>query len=70
MIPKYIDKKVDRLNELLRQAYFIKKEIECYAENKGIDTSDMEWYESVIDDSSSVSGICKEALHEYIENNL
>lgn len=70
MIPKYIDKKVDRLSELLSHAYSLKMEIENWAESKGIDTSDMEWHENVIDDSSAVSGICKESLREYMENHL
>lgn len=68
MIPKYIDKKVDRLNSLLEQAYLLKAEIENWAESKGIDTYDEEWGKNVVDESSAVNGICKESLHEYIEN--
>lgn len=33
-----------------------------------MDTSDTDWYENVIDESSAVSGICKEGLCEYYEN--
>lgn len=67
MIPKYIDKKIDKLNLLLEQAYSIKSDIERWAESKGIDTTDMDWHESVIDDTSSVSGICKETFHDYMK---
>lgn len=70
IIPKYIDKKVEKLNSLLEQAYSLKSEIEHWAESKGSDTSGMEWYESVVDESSAVSGICKEALFEYMKNIL
>ena len=65
MIPRYIDKKIDRLDSLLEQAYGLRLEIETWAEKKGMDTSDTDWYENVIDVSSAVSGICKEGLHEY-----
>ena len=70
IIPKYIDKKVEKLNSLLGQAYSLKSEIEHWAENKGANTSDAEWYESVVDESSAVSGICKEALFEYMQSIL
>ncbi|MFG6344641.1 MAG: hypothetical protein K1W35_12945 [Lachnospiraceae bacterium] len=68
MIPKYIDKKIDRLNSMLDQAYLLKAEIEDWVESKGIDTYDTEWHKHVIDESSAVNGICKESLHEYIES--
>jgi cytidylate kinase len=69
MIPKYIDKKIDRLESLLEQAFELKSEIERWAEKKGIDTSDVEWYNNVVNDSIAVNGICKESLIEYLENN-
>ena len=31
VIPKYIDKKIDRLNSLLEQAYGVRSEIETWA---------------------------------------
>ena len=34
MIPRYIDKKIDRLDSLLEQAYVLKSEIETWAEKK------------------------------------
>lgn len=54
---------------LLEQAFELKSEIERWAEKKGIDTSDVEWYNNVVNDSIAVNGICKESLIEYIENN-
>lgn len=68
IIPRYIDKKIDRLNSLLDQAYRVKSEIETWAEKKGINTSDTDWYENVIDESSAVIGISKEGLYEHYEN--
>ena len=67
MIPKYIEKKIDKLNALLEQAHDIKIEIEKWAENNGVDTSDSEWYENVVNDCDSVSGISKDGLLEYIK---
>lgn len=69
MIPKYIDKKIDRLEELLEQAYELKSEIEKWAEKKGINTLDMEWYDNVVNNSIGVNGICKESLIKYLEND-
>lgn len=69
MIPKYIDKKIDRLESLLEQAFELKSEIERWAEKKGIDTYSNEWYDKVIDDSMGVNGICKESLIECLEDN-
>lgn len=69
MIPKYINKKIDRLEALLEQAFELKSEIERWAEKKGIDTSSNEWYEKVVDDSMGVNGICKEYLIEYLKDN-
>lgn len=69
MIPKYIDKKVDKLCLLLQQAHTLKTEIEQWAESKGADVYSEEWFENVIDESSAVNGICKESLHEYIERH-
>lgn len=69
MIPKYISKKIDKLEALLEQAFELKSEIERWAEKKGIDTSSNEWYDKVVDDSMGVNGICKESLLEYLENN-
>lgn len=66
MIPKHINKKIDRLNALLEQAYTIKSEITTWTEKKGGDTTDMEWYENVIDECSAVNGICKESFYKYI----
>lgn len=66
MIPKYIEQKIDRLNKLLGNAYTLKNEIEKWAENKGIDTSDQEWYNNVVDGCSSVSGIYKDGLEELL----
>lgn len=67
MIPKYIEHKIDRLNKLLENAYTLKNEIEKWAESKGIDTSDQEWYNNVVDDCSSVSGIYKDGLEELMK---
>lgn len=64
--PEYISKKIDRLNALLEQANILKLEIESWAKKKGADTSDAEWYESVMDDCSSVKGISKEGLRDYL----
>lgn len=68
MIPKYILNKIDRLNSLLGQAYTLKCEIEKWAESKGVDTSGMSYHTDVIDESSEVMGISKEAFYEYLEN--
>lgn len=68
MIPKYISKKIDKLEALLNQAFELKSEIERWAEKKGIDTSSNEWYEKVVDDVSGVNGIYKDGLDELIEN--
>ena len=68
VIPKYIDNKIDPLNSLLEQAYGVRSEIETWAEKNGMDTSDTDWYENVMDESSTVSGICKEGLYEYYAN--
>lgn len=68
MIPKYIIKKIDRLELLLRQAYLLKREIEKWAEKKGIDISSNEWYENVVDEISGVNGIYKEGLDELLKN--
>lgn len=68
MIPKYIIKKIDRLELLLRQAFILKREIEKWAEKKGIDTSSNEWYENVVDEISGVNGIYKEGLDELLKN--
>ena len=66
MIPKYIEQKINRLNKLLGNAYTLKNEINEWAESKNIDTSSNEYYENVIDDCSSVSGIYKEGLEELL----
>ena len=66
MIPKYIEHKIERLNKLLENAYTLKNEIEKWAESKGIDTSDQDWYNNVVDDCSSVSGIYKDGLEELL----
>lgn len=68
MIPKYIIKKIDRLELLLRQAFQLKREIEKWAEKKGIDISSNEWYENVVDEISGVNGIYKEGLDELLKN--
>ena len=68
MIPKYIIKKIDRLELLLRQAFILKREIEKWAEKKGIDISSNEWYENVVDEISGVNGIYKEGLDELLKN--
>lgn len=65
-LPKYISKKIVRLNSLLEQANSLKLETETWAKKKGADTSDAEWYESVMDDCSSVKGISKEGLCDYL----
>lgn len=66
MIPKCIEQKIDHLNRLLENAYTLKNEIEKWAESKGIDTSDQEWYDNVVDDCAAVSGIYKDGLEELL----
>lgn len=68
MIPKYISQKIDRLNKILEEAYKLKIDIEKWAEKKGIDTSNTEWYDTAIDDSSMVCGISKEGIEEYLKD--
>lgn len=68
MVPKHIDKKIDRLNTLLERAYTIKSEITSWIEKQGGDTADMEWCENVIDECSTMNGICKDSFYEYIQN--
>lgn len=67
-IPKYINKKLDKLNNLIDEADLLKAEIESWAESKGIDTYSEEWYTAVIDESNSVSSIYKDGLIHFIEN--
>lgn len=67
-IPKYIDKKVDRLEKLIDEAVKIKMEIECWADVHGAETESMEWYNEVCTDYFSVCGISKSALHDYMED--
>lgn len=66
-IPKYINKKIDRLEKLLEQALSEKIEIEKWAEKNGIDTTSNEWYNKAIDDVSGINGIYKEGLFELLE---
>lgn len=68
MLPKTIINKIDQLNKTLEKAYRLKKDIEKWAEKRGIDTLSNEWYSYVIDDCSSVSGISKEGLEEILNN--
>lgn len=68
MIPKYIEKKIDKLNTLLEQAYTIRTELSTWVEKKGGDTTSPEWYKNVVDECSAVNGICKESFYDYIEN--
>lgn len=68
MIPKYINKKIDKLNSLLDEARAIKNEIENWAESKGADTSSYEWYAKAIDDCNDVKSIYKDGLAEYFES--
>lgn len=65
-LPDYIGKKIDRLNSMLEQANSLKLEIEAWAKKKGANTFDTEWYESIMDDYSSVKGISKERFHDYL----
>lgn len=67
-IPKYINKKIDKLNNLLEHAYSTKLEIELWAHNNGADIYSIEWCETVLDDISAVQGIYKEKFCEYMEN--
>lgn len=65
-LPKYIEKKCDKLNKLLESAGHLKNEIERWAESKGIDTCGNDWYRDVLDDFNEVKGICKDELLELI----
>lgn len=66
-IPKYINKKIDRMNNLIDQALSLRNEIESWAEDKGADISSMEWCEDVRDDCTSVTGISVDGMEEYFD---
>ena len=68
MLPKYIEQKIERLNRLLDDAYKLKNEIEDWAEKKNVDTNSKEWYNNVVDDCSTVSGLLKDEIIEMLEN--
>lgn len=68
MMPKYIENKIEHLNKTIEKAYQLKSDIEKWAEKKGVDTSSNEWYEDVVDDCNSVSGIYKEGFEEILNN--
>jgi DNA invertase Pin-like site-specific DNA recombinase len=67
-IPKYIIKKINRLDKLLDEATELKHEIENWAESKGCDTVSSEWYNDVMDESSGCNGISLAGLQDYIED--
>ena len=67
-IPKYINNKINRMNNLIDQATSLRNEIEGWAEDKGADTSSMAWCEDVRDDCTSVTGISVDGIEEYFNN--
>lgn len=67
-MPKYIENKIEQLNKTIEKAYQLKSDIEKWAEKRGVDTSSNEWYEDVVDDCNSVSGIYKEGFEEILNN--
>ena len=56
-IPKYINKKIDRINSLIEQAIALRDEVEQWAENNGADILSTDWYEIVRDDITCATGI-------------
>ena len=46
-VPKYIKDKCDRMENLCRQAYSLKVEVENWCKSNGIDTNSEEWEEDV-----------------------
>lgn len=66
-LPKYIEQKCEKLNDLLTTARQLKNEIEKWAKSKGIDTCSSDWYDNVVDDFSAVSGIDKHELLNLIK---
>lgn len=66
-IPKYIEKKIDRMEKLLMQANSIKYEIESWAEGKGADITSNDWYQLSVDGSAGVNGVSLEGMKEYFE---
>ncbi|GFI32835.1 hypothetical protein IMSAGC013_04242 [Lachnospiraceae bacterium] len=70
MLPKSIENKIDQLNKTLEKAHQLKNDIEKWAEKRGIDISSNEWYECVVNNCNSVSGIFKEGLEEIFNNGV
>ena len=67
-IPKYINNKISRMNNLIDQALSLRNEIERWAEIHGADLYSTEWYENVRDDCTSVTGISVDGMEKYFDN--
>lgn len=67
MLPQYIEKKIKRLTRYLNTAYLIKRDIEKWAEKKGINIYGPEWHDTAVDECSAVKGISAEGLSTLLE---
>lgn len=67
-IPKYINKKIDRINNLIEQAITLRDEVEQWAENNGAETLSTDWYEIVRDDCTCATGITVGGMEKYFNN--
>ena len=67
-IPKYINKKIDRVNSLIEQAITLRDEIEQWAEKNGAETLSTDWYEIVRDDLTCATGISADGMEKYFNN--
>lgn len=67
MLPKYIEKKIDRMERLIGEAITLKGEIEKWAVKKGIDIYSTDNHERVFFDGFGVCCIDKLGLLEMLE---
>jgi hypothetical protein len=65
-IPKYILKKIDRLNKLLSDAEDLKIDIERWVEKNGGNTLDEEYRDWVVECCIGCHGINSEPLQRYM----
>lgn len=69
-VPKYIKDKCKRMEKLCMEAYMLKKEVEKWCENNGIDTDSEEWNNNVVDEIGGCPSIlCAEEIEEMLNQD-